>query len=158
MYYFVKDVINKDVGNIKFDLKSTGNNQNSFRINVLENLFTDSRFLKDDIAVVTDDRSQISGKQFEYRFARKNRAPALYYIRPDYLRLAEDTIITKDTLNLRDSDLKAEDPDEDPLTSSSFTISPSLPTTPDHPQRIPFNVEVTDGQLSDYQIITVDII
>ena len=153
IYYFVKDIISNDVRKINFNLKDVGNNKNSFRISVLDNLFS-----KDDIVIITDDKSQISGKQFEYRFARKNRAPALYYIRPDYLRLAEDTIITKDTLNLRDSDLKAEDPDEDPLTSSSFTISPSLPTTPDHPQRIPFNVEVTDGQLSDYQIITVDII
>ncbi|MEK7225092.1 MAG: hypothetical protein AAB221_05370, partial [Bacteroidota bacterium] len=158
MYYFVKDIINKDVGNIKFNLKDAGNNQNSFRINVLENIFTDSRFLKDDIAVVTDDRSQISGKQFEYRFARKNRAPALYYIkRQSNNQLSEDVEITQAIL-LDGSDLKAEDPDEDPIPRSSFTISPSLPMTPTYPQSMIFTVTVTDGQLSDYQKIPIEII
>ncbi len=151
MYYFVKDIISKDVGNIKFNL-DVGNDKNSFRINALDNIF-----LKDDIVIITDDKSQISGKQFEYRFARRNRAPALYYIRPGYLRLLEDTQITQDIL-LSGLDLKAEDPDEDPITSSSFTISPPLPMTPDYPQRLSFRVEVTDGQLLDHQIITVDII
>ncbi|MEK7227137.1 MAG: hypothetical protein AAB221_15840, partial [Bacteroidota bacterium] len=152
MYYFVKDIVSKDVGNIKFNLKDAGNNKNSFRISVLDSIFS-----KDDLVVITDDKSQISGKQFEYRFARKNRAPALYYIRPGYMRLSEDAEITQDIL-LSGLDLKAEDPDEDPITPSSFTISPSLPTTPDYPQRINFNVEVSDGQIQDYQIITVDII
>lgn len=158
MYYFVKDIINKDVGNIKFNLKDAGNNQNSFRINVLENIFTDSRFLKDDIVVVTDDRSQISGKQFEYRFARKNRAPALYYIkRQSNNQLSEDVEITQAIL-LDGSDLKAEDPDEDTIPRSSFTISPSLPMTPTYPQSMIFTVTVTDGQLSDYQRIPIEII
>ena len=145
MYYFVKDIISKDVGNIKFNFKDVGNNQNSFRISVLENIFS-----KDDIVVVTDDRSQISGKQFEYKFARKNRRPALYYISPDYLQLAGGTQITKNTL-LNGMDLQAEDPDEDTL---NFDINPAVPLVFDQPQ-IVFTASVTDGQLSDFQTITV---
>lgn len=149
IYYFVKGITNSDVGKINFNLKDAGNNKNSFRISVLDNFFS-----KDDIVIIIDDKSQIAGKQFEYRFARKNRAPALYYISPDYLRLSEDTSITQSLL-LGGLDLKAEDPDEDPLT---FTITPPLPMTPNHPQRINFNIGVSDGQLSDFQSITVDII
>lgn len=59
-------------------------------------------------------------------------------------------------INLTDlignSKLKAEDPDEDNLT---FTITPKLPKKLDIPQ-INFRIEVSDGQLSDYRVITVN--
>ena len=53
---------------------------------------------------------------------------------------------------LQNSQLKAEDPDEDNYT---ITITPSLPKVLNVPQ-IKFKVEVNDGQLSDYQIITIN--
>jgi len=145
MHSFAKNIVYNDVTNIKFNLRDVGNNENSFRINVLDDVFS-----KDDIVIITDDKSQISGKQFEYKFARKNRRPALYYISPDYLQLAGGTQITKNTL-LNGMDLQAEDPDEDTL---NFGISPAVPLVLGQPQ-IVFTASVTDGQLSDFQTITV---
>ena len=145
MHSFAKNIVYNDVTNIKFNLRDVGNNENSFRINVLDDVFS-----KDDIVIITDDKSQISGKQFEYKFARKNRRPALYYISPDYLQLAGGTQITKNTL-LNGMDLQAEDPDEDTL---NFDINPAVPLVFDQPQ-IVFTASVTDGQLSDFQTITV---
>lgn len=59
--------------------------------------------------------------------------------------------ITKEDL-LQNSELRAEDADED---NYSFTISPPLPKVLNTPQ-IKFKVEVSDGKLSDYQIITIN--
>ena len=152
MYYFVNNLVGSDIGKITFNLKDDTNNKNAFRINVKENSFS-----KDDIVIVTDDKSQISGKPFEYRFARKNRAPALYYINPDSLTLSlgpsGEVVITKHVL-LSGMDLQAEDPDEDTL---NFNIDPDIPLTVDKPETIIFNVAVSDGQLSDYQQITVKV-
>lgn len=117
MYYFVKNIISNDVVKVNFNLKDAGNNKNSFRINVLDNIFS-----KDDIVTITDDKSQISGKRFEYRFARENRAPALYYIKENIIKLPRDYMIYRGDL-IRGSELNAEDPDED---SVRITITDQL--------------------------------
>ena len=117
MHSFAKNIVYNDVTNIKFNLRDVGNNENSFRINVLDNIFS-----KDDIVIITDDKSQISGKQFEYRFARENRAPALYYIKESIIQLPRDYMIYQEDL-IRGSELNAEDPDED---SVRITITDQL--------------------------------
>ena len=144
MYYFAIDIVSNDIGKINFNIKDAANNKNSFTIKVLENALS-----KDDIITITDDKSQITGKKFEYRFSRKNRIPALYYYQGD-LSLAGGTTITQEGL-LQGNILQAEDPDEDALT---FTIIPTLPIVLNQPQ-IDFNVVVTDGQYSDFEKITV---
>lgn len=151
MYYFIREIIYKDIGQITFDIKDTKNNRNSFFIKVTENTYK-----KDDLISIKDEQSLVYGQPFEYVFGRKNRAPALYYIKnyvfvlpPDYLIYEEDII--------QDSELKAEDPDEDiPILTVEAQLSdPNLPTILDKPQ-IKFKVEANDGLLSDYQIITVN--
>ncbi|MBI2660163.1 hypothetical protein HYX07_03300 [Candidatus Woesearchaeota archaeon] len=86
----------------------------------------------------TSDRSFVSGIGEQQKSAGNLNFPDGYVI------------------NLTDlvgnSKLRAEDPDEDNLT---FTITPKLPKKLDIPQ-INFRIEVSDGQLSDYQIITVN--
>ena len=151
MYYFIREIIYKDIGQITFDIKDPKNNKNSFFIKVTENTYK-----KDDLISIKDEQSQVYGQPFEYVFGRKNRAPALYYIKnyvfvlpPDYLIYEEDII--------QDSELKAEDPDEDnPIITIEAQLSdPNLPTILDRPQ-IKFKAEANDGLLSDYQIITVN--
>lgn len=145
MYFFTKELIENDIKNIKFNIRDSKNNKDFFSIKLTENIFS-----SDDLIIITDDKSLIYGRSFEYIFARKNRVPALYYIKKNTLQFPHEHTITKD--DLLQTELKAEDPDEDSIT---FTITPQLPKVLDVPQ-LKFKVEVNDGKLSDYQIITVN--
>ncbi len=146
VYFFTKELIENDIKNIKFNLGSTNNSKDFMNIKLIENVFSN-----DDLLIVTDEKSLILGKPFEYVFARRNRAPALYYIRKTALQFPQGYEIKKEDL-LQNSQLKAEEPDEDNYT---FTITPQLPKILNIPQ-IKFKVEVSDGQLLDYQIVTVN--
>lgn len=146
MYFFVKELIGNDIKNIKFDIDNSGNDNDFFRISLIRDISS-----QDDIVTVTDEKSLIYGKPFEYAFARRNRMPALYYIRKNVLEFPQEYMINTSSL-IPNQKLAAEDPDEDNYT---FTITPQLPKKLDVPQ-IKFKVEVSDGQLSDYQTITVN--
>jgi hypothetical protein len=146
IYFFAKDIMENDIRDIRFNMSSVKNNKGSLRIKVIKDAFS-----SDDLAIITDDQSLINGKPYEYIFARKNRAPALYYIKKNEMEFPHNFEIKQDTL-LKNYELKAEDPDED---SYRFTITPELPKVLNIPQ-IKFKVEVSDGQHSDYQIITVN--
>ena len=146
MYFLTKELIENDIKNIKFNLKSAKSNDESVNIKLIENVFSN-----DDLIIVTDEKSMINGKPLEYIFARRNRVPALYYNRKHELSFPHGYIINQSDL-LGNYKLHAEDPDEDNLT---FTITPKLPKELVVPQ-IKFKVEVSDGALSDYQIITIN--
>ena len=145
-YFFVKELIESDIKNIKFDISNSGNERDSFSIKHLKNVI-----FNEDLIIVTDDKSLIHGKPLEYVIARRNRAPAIHYLRKNTLQLPHGYIINRTNL-ISNQELKADDPDEDNYT---FTITPSLPKVLDTPQ-IKFKVEVNDGQFSDYQVITVN--
>ena len=154
IYNFVEDLVENDIQDIIFNLTDVKNNKNSFNIKLLKHFYKN-----DDVVIVEDKQSVVSGRPLEHIFARKNRRPALYCIKnTDSLCKPGQTVleferghdITQNDL-LNGQQLKAEDPDEDVLT---FNINPSLPKTLDTSQ-ITFKVEVTDGELSDYQYITV---
>ena len=150
-YYFVNNLVENDIKDITFSLKSASNNKGSFNVRVVENAFNN-----DDIVIIKDESSLIYGLPFEYAFARKNRAPALYYISESTLELQSNHAITREDI-LQDSEFKAEDPDEDNLilTIKAQLTDPNLPIVLDRPQ-ITFKAEANDGALSDYQIITVN--
>ena len=108
--------------------------------------------------IITDEGSLINGKPFEYMFARKNRAPALNYIRQDTFSFSGNYQINQADI-IREP-LRASDPDEDNysfniLIGESGNIPAQFPRKLSIPQ-IKFRVEVSDGQLRDYQIITVN--
>ena len=151
MYYFIKEIIDKDISQITFNLQDTANNKNYFSIKVSENTYQ-----KDDLISVKDQQSILYGQPFEYVFGRKNRAPALYYIKDDVIDFDQGDQIDEDDI-FRDSEREADDPDEDnPLIHIEALLSnPNLPTVMDRPQ-IRFRVEASDGMLSDYQIITAN--
>ena len=83
----------------------------------------------------------------------------MFYLFPEKITLpafnegGEFTIVTKETL-LGKQELMALDPDEDPIMSNSFSITPKPPITLLFP-RIEFKIAATDGSLEDYQIVTV---
>ena len=151
MYYFIKEIIDKDISDITFNIQDAANNKNSFSIKVSENTYQ-----KDDIISVKDQQSIIYGQPFEYVFGRKNRAPALYYIKDEVIEFDQGDQIDEDDI-FRDSEREAVDPDEDDPTIEikALLSNPSLPTEMDRPQ-IKFRIEASDGMLSDYQIITAN--
>ena len=152
MYYFIKDIIDKDISQINFDIKDAANNKNSFKIKVIENVYQ-----KDDLISIKDEQSSIYGQPFEYVFGRKNRAPALYYLKDNVIDEFEQGYQINQNDIIHGSELKADDPDEDipRIKIEALLSNPNLPTTLDRPQ-IKFRVEASDGLLSDYQIITVN--
>lgn len=146
IYFFAKDLIENDIKNIKFNMSDARNNKESLSIEIIWDAFS-----KDDVVIVTDKKSLVSGNPYNYVFARKNRMPALFYIRNAELKFPHNFKINQSQL-LKNYEMKAEDPDEDAYT---FSITPQLPKILNVPQ-IKFKVEATDGQLSDHQIITVN--
>ncbi len=146
IYFFVRELIENDIKNVKFDIRDVKNNKDFLDVNIIKNVLSN-----DDLITVTDGKSLINGKPYEYVFARRNRAPALYYIRKNVLEFQQGYIINMSSL-MSNQKLKAEDPDEDNLT---FTVKPEIPKVLNVPQ-LKFKIEVSDGQLSDYQIITVN--
>lgn len=151
IYLFANELIKNDISDIKFNISNAKNNRDSFSIALDKHVFSN-----DDLITITDSKSILSGKPFQYRFARRNRAPALYYIKNTSMEFENERIITKEDL-LQGSELEAEDPDEDKteFTVKALSGNSNLPRKLDLPQLI-FRVEVSDGQLADYQNITVD--
>ena len=156
IYYFIIRLTDHDTKNIKFNLSDARNNEDDFSIRVIKNIiYTNS---KSDLVVVTDKKSLIYGKPFEYTFARKNRAPALYYLRPNTLAFPYGYLINKTDL-LQNKPLKAEDSDEDDYKFKIFMgesgdVEAQFPIVLNQDQ-IKFIIEVNDGALSDYQVINV---
>ena len=146
MYLFIKNLVDKDVQDIKFNISDIKNYKDFVSVKLIKNVFSN-----DDLVIVTDEDGSIYGKPFEYVFARRNRAPALYYIKNNLLEFPHLHGITQEDL-LGSYTLKAEDPDEDEYT---FKITPALPRVLNVPQ-IKFKVEIDDARLGDYQIITVN--
>jgi len=146
VYFYAKELVENDIKNIKFDIGSVNNSRGSMSAKVSKNIFSN-----DDMIVIKDEESLIYGRAYEFVFARRNRAPALHYIKKNAMEFPLNYEITESEL-LQNTTLKAYDPDEDNYT---FNITPSLPLKLEKP-RINFKVEVNDRKLSDYQIIIVD--
>ena len=84
-----------------------------------------NNFGNDDLVLITDTSSMLNNKPYQYVFSRKNRAPALYYIRDNELEFSPSYEITEEDLARGLELRKAEDPDEDSL-NYSIKILPFL--------------------------------
>lgn len=165
IYLFTKDLIENDINNIDFKIDKIENNRNLFKISLIRDVMVKGQGSKDDIVRITDGKSSISGNPFEYVFARRNRAPALYCVRKDNVCNFDATVfvfeddrqITESDLHFDSSQREAADPDEDELefiiTDFDDKIQNPLPKL-DRPE-IKFKLQVSDGKLTDYQIISV---
>lgn len=151
LHYFIQELVENDIEDITFNIIDTKNNKDDFSIKVTENIYQN-----DDMISIKDDQSLVYGQPFEYIFARKNRFPALYYIKNPVINLPANYLIHQDDL-IQDSELDAEDPDEDTtiINVEAQLADTNLPTALDRPQ-IKFRVTASDGQLEDYQILTVN--
>lgn len=160
VYYFVKNLIGRDVTDAQFNMSGIQNNKESLRINIIKGIFSDFDMkIKDDLVIVTDEKSLIYGRPLEYIFARRNRIPALHFIRPNFCKFPSGYLINETDL-LGGKSLKAYDPDEDDYSFDIYlgefgNTKAQFPKKLDLDQ-IKFRVEVSDGMASDYQIITIN--
>lgn len=156
IYFFAKNLIRNDTRSIKFDM-GNAENRDFMTVAVVKNEYpyNDETKAKADIIIITDQKSLVNGRQFQYIFARKNRAPALYYIINNVVEFDADELIDESKL-LQGYQKNAEDPDEDQLSYSVYAQLPGNPESAilDQPS-ITFRVEVADGALKDWQEIFV---
>jgi len=172
LYYFVKELIDDDISDISFDIGGIANERDGFSVKIIKNINNKN----DDMIVVEDAQSLIKGQPFEYQFARHNRYPALYWIykcnvEPEKCKFNAGDSISQENITYP-SDPQAIDPDEDEITSSSFSWESNgyncKPPNPAFPcivnafdvnlggGKITFTIKVTDGALEDYQDIAVE--
>lgn len=144
MYSFTSMIAQQDVQNLTFNMSIA--TTNNFIVAIKENASK-----KDDVITIQDRLGKIDGKPYAFKFARKNRNPALEFLN---LTLNEGQSITAIAP-------KAIDPDEDSIAYTYF-VNGTLISDPvgrvitdgdcanGH-----FNmmVNATDGQLHDSQEI-----
>lgn len=159
IYFFVKNLVDNDIKDITFNISNANNNKDFMSVRVIKNAyFNDAAKIKSDIVVVTDGKSLVNGKPFDYIFARRNRAPALYYINPNEFSFEHGYSIKRTDI-IPDSEPRAEDPDEDDYKINIFIGKSDTPANfpePLYREQIIFRAEANDGMLSDYQRITVN--
>jgi len=151
IYVAVEHLIGEDITDINFDIGNDAGLRDGLSVEVIRDVYG-----QDDVIIVKDEKSLINNEPYEFVFARYNRMPALHYISPTsitrpYLSPITDYDLIPGILGGMAS-LEADDPDED-KASLSFSIDPSVPKTLMVDRG--FKIKVTDGELEDYQTITV---
>ena len=145
LYLLADYAIKNDVGDISFDIKDAKDEKGTIDIDVKNGIFS-----KDDIIILTDTKSFLYGKPYQFIFARKNRAPALSYIRGSSKEI--DYINTKEELiDAADLPLNATDPDEDDVDIKTYQLFPYTTTN----TATPIKIYATDGELEDFHEISV---
>ena len=71
IYYTVKEIIDNDITNISYEPQTTS----LYFITINKDVFG-----KDDVLIYQDAKAKLKGTPYEWRIARKNRAPALQWI------------------------------------------------------------------------------
>jgi hypothetical protein len=71
IYYTVKEIIDNDITNISYEPQTTS----LYFIAINKDVFG-----KDDVLIYQDAKAKLKGTPYEWRIARKNRAPALQWI------------------------------------------------------------------------------
>ena len=151
LYNYVKYVVDKDITDISYNIKSEPTV--TLRVVVQENAINN-----DDFVIIKDNGFYINREPYEFKFARKNRIPALEYI-PDY---------TENEGNIFSITLNAYDPDEDVLEilckvtkpdGGDFTVSGGICSLNlDMSGTYIVDVNVTDGVFYDHLSFDIDVI
>lgn len=162
IYDFAALVMDNDVGDISYDIRASDGLTTS---SIVPNVFG-----RDDLIVIKDTESRILDKEYEFRFMRKNRAPALYYIdnktdiKGPICNSSLIQAVPPNKLNIIDScnensfelNFTALDPDEDNL---EFIYDKQLPyeikPLDVNVRRFKIKVSVTDGEHNDWQDVSI---
>jgi hypothetical protein len=154
VYYFANELINQDISNINYEPHSA----KGFDVSI-------EKINQDSVVKISDPMSVIADTPYEFWYARKNRAPALWYIDVGGLSsvyTGTEVSIHNDVLKIEDVcedeeydfPLHASDPDNDTVTfsvdASGFASAPGPGS---------FTVYAKDGGLvDDYQVLSFNII
>lgn len=159
---FTAKILDSDVTDITYDIRASDGTISSSAISDV--------FGRDDLIVVKDTESRILDDQYEFRFARKNRAPALHFInnqtdiKQPICGGSLIQFVNPNKLNIVDScednsfelELNTSDPDEDIV---EFTFNKQLPYEVQpvdvNTRRVRLKIEVSDGEYKDWQEITI---
>ena len=148
IYAAVDYLIEGDITDINFNIGNDAVLRDGLSVEVMKDVYG-----HDDIIIVKDEKSLINNEQYEFVFARHNRMPALHDISPDEITRDDQHTITVDDLVPGGlANLETNDPDEDEV--NPLPIDPNVPKTLNMPSK-KFYIKVTDGELEDYDIVTV---
>ena len=178
MHDFARVLMDADVLNISYSMIATDGEINSYVIPDVDGAT--------DLVKIIDSRSNLLGEDYEYRFMRQNRPPALYYINQSAIKgplcdgstialTGEENLSFIDSCGIQDFNMtfNAIDPDEEEV---NFTYTLKFYTTPlstvelstagsaSHPLSEPeaaegiftLNVSVTDGEYTDWQAVDIE--
>ena len=160
IYDFAALVMDKDVGNISFDIKASDG--------IISAQTAEDVFGNDDLIMIRDTESMVLGTPYEFRFMRQNRPPALYYIHPIEDWICNTSLVQSvppNRLNVVNScgdnivlNFTTLDPDEDNV---EITFSKPLPYELDqfdvYARNYSIEVRAGDGQYTDTQQISFDV-
>jgi len=155
LYTFLSTLIKHEITDINFNLSYPGIIPPQYSFEFIQDVEQN-----DDLVIIKDRESLLLGKEYEFRFARKNRAPALYFMTPENIDVFDQTEVTEEVILPAYLEFPtALDPDEDNLMFT-FTVI-DVPSQPALPQKLTrgtmiVRVRVTDGTLEDYQDITIN--
>ncbi len=166
-YLFVQKIMYDEVTNTSADPRNASTPATP--VVVVENVYVHEDDSGDDLIVAQDAKSFLRGKPLEFRFLRKNRAPALFWINQSdlakYRFIPMGTCKDKESIALSGKNLDitwaetaagdatewhavlaAMDPDEDLLTFKTYPPSPIKIDVP-YPgtSQFTFDVCVSDG-------------
>ncbi|MBW3019557.1 hypothetical protein KY329_05230 [Candidatus Woesearchaeota archaeon] len=153
VYYFVNELINKDVSDINYEPHA----DKGFDVSI-------EKISSGSVVKILDPVSELEDAPYEFWFARMNRAPALWYIDVGGL----SSVYTGTKVSIHNNVLKIEDVCEDedyefPLFASdpdndtvSFKLDDSGFASAPGPSS--FTVYARDGSLEDYQVLDFNIV
>ncbi len=171
IHNFVKTLIDNDVNDIRFDIYK---NDTEFDMFIERNFSTGGSVVR-----IVDPLSQMREKQYEVRFARQNRPPALFYIDQESLGKSDKLLgnCKGATISFSGNKFKvspplqgcavdfsfnvsALDPDEEPVSLSvnGPTGIPHTLTAQDIASPFPcihYTVTASDGNAQDWQRINL---
>ncbi len=177
IFDFVEKITDRDVTDIKFDISKPAEKEMSTK--VVKNIAG----TMDDIIIVTDAKSTILDKPFEFRFARHNRNPALHYLDNKIISNnrefgicvdAELTMVKgmKNELVIdnpqgctskppdKEIELKVDDPDEDVPILQMIIGQPKfshiVQPTDFYQGYFNFRIQASDNELFDWQDLALE--
>ncbi len=161
IYDAANNIIEGEIRDANFDAENVVLGE-GLKVEVMKNAYN-----QDDVIILKDTKSLVNKLPYEFMIGRRNRMPVLNYISPTSMIKRENENITAEILIPGyPNSLNATDPDEDVIGFDSYFIDMNIPTFNRmrlneftgktlNQEEIIFNIIVSDGQLEDYQSITV---
>ncbi len=156
-YFHIKSLIDTEATDISFEPNATA------RFSVI---VEQDKFGYDDLITVKDLSSILGAEPLAWQLVRKNRAPALWLINQSLINqtaycdgsrfsVQGTTLTVQPQQGAFPIQLNASDPDDDSITYSLEPSTPQIGPVALGKGFLKFKVKASDGELHDYQDLTV---